>query len=141
MTHSDYDSPGTAHRDFRYLAPLVVMTALQAAGTSVCEPIHRFHLEIPSDTVGVVARALARLEAVTHTVEWGRTTLTMEGDIAAVKVHELQRLLPALSRGEGVLESIFDHYRAVRGEPPIRQRTDRDPLNRGEYLRQVLPRY
>jgi ribosomal protection tetracycline resistance protein len=56
-------------------------------------------------------------------------------------MNALQQMVPALTRGEGVMTSVFDHYRPIRGEPPRRPRTDRDPLNRGEYLRQVLPRF
>jgi ribosomal protection tetracycline resistance protein len=141
MTQSDYRPPGTSRRDFRYLTPLVLMSALQRAGTTVCEPVHRFHLEIPSDTFGVVSQALARLEASLHGITSQANASQLEGDIAAAKVHELQQLLPGLTRGEGVLASTFDHYQPIRGEPPSRPRTDRDPRNRGEYLRQVLPGY
>jgi len=141
MTHADYRPPGTGSRDFRYLTPLVAMRALQAAGTTVCEPVHRFQLEIPSETVGVVSQVLARLEAPVQEIATQRTSSHLEGDIAAARVHELQLLLPGLTRGEGVLASTFDHYRPIRGEPPSRPRTDRDPRNRGEYLRQVLPGY
>jgi ribosomal protection tetracycline resistance protein len=141
MTRSDYRPPGTGRRDFRYLTPLVVMSALEQAGTTVCEPVLHFHLEIPSDTFGAVSRVLARLEASLHGVTTQATSSRLEGDIAASKVHELQVLLPGLARGEGVLASTFDHYQPIRGEAPTRPRTNRDPRNRGEYLRQVLPGY
>ena len=131
---------GNGRQDFRYLTPLVLMSALQRAGTTVCEPVHRFHLEIPSDTFGAVSQVLARLEAPLHGITTQATSSQLEGDIAAAKVHELQLLLPGLTRGEGVLTSTFDHYQPIRGETPTRPRTDRDPRNRGEYLRQVLPR-
>ena len=37
----------------------------------------------------------------------------------AAKVHGADHRLPGLTRGEGVLESSFDHYELVRGEPPV----------------------
>ena len=83
---------------------------------------------------------LARLEASLHEVTT-QASSQLEGDIAAARVHELHQLLPGLTRGEGVLASTFDHYQPIRGETPTRPRTDRDPRNRGEYLRQVLPGY
>ena len=141
MTHSGYDPPGTGRRDFRYLTPLVLMSALERAGTTVCEPVHRFHLEIPSDTFGAVSQVLARHEAPLQGIETLATSSQLEGNIAAARVHELQQLLPGLTRGEGVLASTFDHYQPIRGDAPTRPRTDRDPRNRGEYLRRVLPRY
>jgi ribosomal protection tetracycline resistance protein len=52
-------------------------------------------------------------------------------------VHRLQQQLPSLTRGEGTLESAFDHYQLVRGEIPARPRSDHNPLNRKEYLLHV----
>jgi ribosomal protection tetracycline resistance protein len=64
----------------------------------------------------------------------------LEGDIPAAHIHELQQQLPALTRGEGVLESAFDHYKPIRGTVPTRSRSDHNPLNRKEYLLHVVRR-
>ena len=64
----------------------------------------------------------------------------LEGEIPAARVHELQQQLPALTRGEGVLESAFDRYQPVRGTIPTRPRTDHNPLDRKEYLLRVTRR-
>ena len=64
----------------------------------------------------------------------------LEGEIPAARVHELQQQLPALTRGEGVLESAFDRYQPVRGAIPTRPRTDHNPLDRKEYLLHVVRR-
>ena len=55
-------------------------------------------------------------------------------------VHALRQQIPPLTRGEGVMESSFDHYEPVRGPAPDRPRTDDNPLNREEYLRRVTRR-
>jgi ribosomal protection tetracycline resistance protein len=55
-------------------------------------------------------------------------------------VHELQRELPAVTRGDGVLECAFDHYQPVRGPVPTRPRTDHNPLDREQYLLHVMRR-
>jgi ribosomal protection tetracycline resistance protein len=148
MTHSGYSarqshahavfdkSMSSTAGDFRNLTPLVVMAALRAAGTVVHEPIHAFTAEVPPDTVPAVLPLLARLGAIPlATGPHG-----IDGEIPAVMVHELQRRLPALTRGEGVLDSSFDHYAPVRGKPPVRERTGPDPLDRKEYLLRVLRR-
>ncbi len=140
MTHSGYSSPGSTAADFRKLAPLVLMSALEQAGTVVCEPMHRFHLEIPADAFGAGAPVLARLRATPQTQEMRGSSYVIEGAIPAARVHELQQLVPGLSRGEGVLESAFDGYQPVDGTPPERPRTDNNPLNRSEYLQHVLRR-
>ena len=149
MTHSGYwprQSHAHAHfdksmsstaGDFRNLTPLVLMTALSEAGTQVYEPIHRFLLEIPADTLGTVLPLLAKLLAVPLEQAMRGSLSVVEGDVPAGVVHELQQRLPALTRGEGVLESAFDHYQQVRGEIPLRPRSDHNPLNRKEYLLRV----
>jgi ribosomal protection tetracycline resistance protein len=146
MTKCDYSvadgppsrrGPDSTPADFRKLTPLVVMGALQQAGTVVCEPIHRFHLGFPVDTLGPILPALARLHAVLEAPgvqgSWG----TLEGDIPAARMNELQRQLKGLTRGEGVLELVFDRYEPIREPAPTRPRTDNNPLNRKEYLRHV----
>jgi ribosomal protection tetracycline resistance protein len=149
MTHSGY-APRQSHahatfdksmsstaRDFRHLTPLVLMSALQQAGTTVHEPMHRFHLEVPADTYGAVLPVLSRLRAVPQAPLLNGTDHFLDGVVPAASVHRLEQLLPALTRGEGVLENEFDHYEPVTGPVPQRPRTDDDPLHRKEYLLRV----
>jgi ribosomal protection tetracycline resistance protein len=141
LTHSGYVSPGSTAGDFRKLTPLVLMEALKQAGTVVCEPIHRFHLEIPSDMFGTTVSALARLRAVPQTQEMRDSSYVLEGEVPATRVHELQQYLPALTRGEGLVECEFASYRPVHGgHAPTRPRTDYNPLNRKEYLLHLMRR-
>lgn len=140
MTHSGYWAPLSTAGDFRNLTPLVLMSALKQAGTTVHEPIHRFRLELPADLLGPVLPVLAQLRAVPGTPALHGSVYVLEGEIPAARVHELQQQLPALTRGEGVLESGFDCYRAIVGTPPNRPRTDRDPLDRKEYLLRTVRR-
>ncbi len=130
-------STAAAHRD---LAPLVLMAALKTAGTVVCEPIHRFALELPADTMAAILPVLARLGAGASTPTMHGALCQLEGEIRAARVHELQQALPALSRGEGVMEAGFDHYRPIRGPFPVRPRLGADPLDRKEYLRRLARR-
>jgi ribosomal protection tetracycline resistance protein len=152
MTHSGYyarqssahggfdKSMSSTAGDFRNLTPLVLMSALRRTGTTVYEPIHRFTLEIPTDTFGPILPALMRLRAVAQTSTMRGSSCVLDGEIPAARVHELQQQLPALTRGEGVLESAFDRHQPVRATIPTRPRSDHNPLNRKEYLLHVLRR-
>jgi ribosomal protection tetracycline resistance protein len=152
MTHSGYSarqshahavfdkSMSSTAGDFRLLTPLVLITALQQAGTTVHEPMHRFQLEIPTDTTRTVLAALSRLRAIPQVPALAAETSTLEGEIPAAAVYELEQQLPALTRGEGVLESAFERYQPVTGQVPDRPRTDHDPRNRREYLLHVQRR-
>jgi ribosomal protection tetracycline resistance protein len=115
LTESGYSAPGTTAKDFRLLAPIVLMRALERAGTVVCEPIHRFHLELPADRIGPTLSTLARLRAAPLMQDVRNSSCTLEGDIPAARVQELRLQLAELTRGEGVLECTFDRYQAATG--------------------------
>lgn len=140
MTQSGYYSPISTAGDFRNLTPLVALSALRRAGTVVYEPVHRFRLDVPADLLGAVLPVLARVRAVPHATVPDRDGYRLDGQIPAAGVPELERQLPSVTRGEGVLEAAFDHYAPVRGQPPTRPRSDHNPLDRAEYLLRVLRR-
>jgi ribosomal protection tetracycline resistance protein len=126
--------PLSTAADFRKLTPIVVMRALEAAGTLVCEPTVRVSLEIPTVTIGAVMPQLARLGAVVETPSLQGKLSTIEMVLPAARAHDLQRRLPGLTGGEGVLESSFAGYQPVSGDQPARRRTTANPLNLGEYM-------
>jgi ribosomal protection tetracycline resistance protein len=125
--------PLSTAADFRKLTPIVVMRALEQAGAVVCERIVRVSLEIPTDTIGAVLPALARLGAAVETPSLRGKLCTIESVLSAARAHDLQRRLPGLTRGEGVLESSYEGYEPVSGDQPTRSRTTANPLNLGEY--------
>jgi ribosomal protection tetracycline resistance protein len=140
-SHQGFDkSMSSTGADFRGLTPLVLMNALRNAGTTVYEPMHRFHLEVPADLLGPLLPALAKLQAIPYAPETAGSVCLLEGEVPAANVYELQQQLPGLTRGEGVLEYAFDHYQPVRGPSPERPRTDHNPLDRKEYLLRVQRR-
>jgi ribosomal protection tetracycline resistance protein len=129
--------PLSTPADFRNLTPMVLMQALDRAGTVVCEPTLRVSLETPAWALSGVLTALGRLgAAVKHQSARGDLT-TIETVVRAARVQDLRRQLPGLTAGEGVLESTFDGYRPVPGDPPTRKRTTADPRHRKEYLKSL----
>jgi ribosomal protection tetracycline resistance protein len=137
--HGTFDkSMSSTAGDFRALTPLVLMEALAKAGTEVCEPMHRFGLEVPSVLLGAILPVLATFRAVPGSTTVTGETATLEGMVPAARVHALGQRIPGLTGGEGVLESAFDHFAPVSGgEVPERARWDANPLDRKEYLMRV----
>jgi len=140
--HQGFDkSMSSTGADFRALTPLVLVEALRRAGSQVHEPMHRFRVEAPADTLGALLPVLAAVRAVPGTTETQGALCVLEGVVPAAQVHGLERQLPGLTRGEGEWESDFDHYAPVaHGTVPERARTDHNPLNRKEYLLNVTRR-
>ena len=126
--------PLSTPADFRKLTPLVLMQALERAGTVVCQPVARATLEIPTPALGAVLPALARLGAAVETPSPKGEVSFVEAVLPSARVHELQRQLPGLTGGEGALESRFSGYQPVSGHQPTRRRTTPNPLNLDEYM-------
>jgi len=117
--HARFDkSMSSTGADFRGVTPVVLMTALEQAGSHVLEPVQRFHLSVPAAAVGVVVPVLARLGGIPETQVITGSAAAVDGLIPAARVRGLEQQLPALTSGEGVLECVFDHYEQVRGPAP-----------------------
>ena len=136
LTESDFLRPiGSAPSDFRLLTPLVLMEALRKSDVVVCEPVSRFDMEIPAESLATVTSILGRLNAVLEASDWDGAVYRLGGHVRSADVYQLQRMLPPASRGEGTLETEMDGYEPVLREPvPTRPRTDLNPKNRKEYL-------
>ncbi len=125
--------------DFRNLAPVVVMAALERAGTRVCQPVDRFELDLPDSALSAVAALLGRLGAVTLASSWSTERTRLDGHLPSAHVPDLARALADLSGGEGVLITGLDHHTPVRddGPPPSRRRSGIDPRDRTTWFRDV----
>ncbi|MEU4389032.1 translation factor GTPase family protein [Promicromonospora sp. NPDC023805] len=130
MTHSGY-APRQSHMhqkfnkamsstgaDFRGLTPRVLAAAVRRAGTLVCEPVHRFVIEMPDDVVGSVTSLVGRLGGVPMESGVGGSgggvgVAVVRGEIPAGSVAALQRDLPGLTHGEGVCQTVHDRFEPV----------------------------
>ncbi|MDF8263593.1 elongation factor G [Luteipulveratus flavus] len=134
-SHGSFDaSMSSTAGDFRQLTPLVLMDALRGAGTVVCEPLHRFEVEIPEDCLGVTLALLSQVRAVPLGTRPRESSFLLCGDVPAAQVHALQQRLPSTTRGEGVLVTAFDRYEPARVEIADRARVQPNPLDRRGYL-------
>lgn len=137
LTEVGYSSVASTAGDFRKLTPLVLMQALSAAGTEVCEPIDQLELEIPEDTFGGVCGALTNARGAIQDAFTDGASYRIICEIPTVEIPAVEQQLPGLTRGEGGWVSTFARYEPVPGEAPIRARTGPNPLNRAHYLAEM----
>jgi ribosomal protection tetracycline resistance protein len=107
--------------DYRKVTPLVVEQALARARTVVCEPVLNVLLEVPTDDSAAVQRVVTRWGAELLSQTAADDLTRLEVRLVAARLHELQRQLPDLTGGEGILESAFDGYQPVHHRPPRRR--------------------
>ncbi|WP_151084438.1 elongation factor G [Nocardioides cynanchi] len=112
--------PTSTSLDYRKVAPVVARRALDRARTVVCEPVLRIRLEVPVETTPALQRLLGRWGAEQSDQSSSGSFAILEALLPAARLHELQRRLPDLTGGEGVLESAFAGYQPVPGRPPQR---------------------
>ena len=113
-------TPRTTAADFRKLTPLVLRKALSQAGTVICEPMASLRVEFPAARTRAVLSCLARLGADAETpLSHGELSI-VRTSLPSAKVGSLQRQLPGLTGGEGVIEAGFGGYRPVRRHLPLR---------------------
>ncbi len=124
MTRCDYSSPDgppssrgplSSPADFRKLTPLVLEQALDRAGVVVCEPMVRASIEVPTDNVGVVLAALARLGGRIEPPSTRGDLSVITTIVPADRLQHLQQQIPGLTGGEGVVESSFAGYEPITG--------------------------
>ena len=133
-----YASPTSTAGDFRKLTPVVVMQALLAAGTEVCEPVDRLELDVPEDTVGAVCSALIKARGTILDTTPEGAFHRVRCDIPSAELPGIEMLLPRLTRGEGGWESNFLRYTPVTGDVPTRERIGLSPINRDQYLSDIV---
>jgi ribosomal protection tetracycline resistance protein len=134
MTDCGYASPETSPSDFRRLTELVVTTALDRAGTWVCEPMADVSLEMPLSTGPAVLAGLGRLGGRVRGQFSANGMTYAEATMPVARVRTLQQQLPGLSAGEGVMRTRPGGYLPVGRDAPERARTRPSPLDREAWL-------
>ncbi|MEP6599985.1 MAG: GTP-binding protein [Actinomycetota bacterium] len=133
------NGPLSTAADFRKLTPIVLMAALDQAGTDVCAPLSRVRIEAPSSATAGLLTALRGLGADLGPPLVRVDDVVLEAVLRAVDVQALRRMLPGLTRGDGLLDAEPAGHRPVRGERPWRRRITVDPRDRKAYVAAVRP--
>ncbi|HRW40327.1 MAG TPA: GTP-binding protein [Microthrixaceae bacterium] len=139
LTRTGYASPISAAGDFRKATPLTLAAALSQARTEVCEPLEDFDIELPVATVAAVSAAIGQAGGVVAGQRAGvPDRLHLTGTVSTAQLIGLQKELPGLTRGEGVLTTTFHGYRPLRGKAPTRPHRQPDPYDRSAYMLYTL---
>jgi translation elongation factor EF-G len=102
----------------------VLAEALRRAGTQAYEPVHRFRVEAPADTLGALLPVPAALWAVPENTGIRGETCSVEGTVPAARLHEPAQRLPGLTRGRG---RDGERLRTLRGGHPRHGPVSDDP--------------
>lgn len=134
LTHTGYASPVSTAKDFRSLTPLVLMAALDQAGTEVYEPMNVIQFILPENSLSKVLSKLAALDGTYQEPAFHNGTVHVHGTIPVRTTDLLKAEVHSLTSGEGMLTVKPGGYTKVQAPFPVNTRRQVNPLNRGEYM-------
>jgi ribosomal protection tetracycline resistance protein len=137
LTHSGYASPISTAKDFRSLVPLVLMSALNKAGTNVYEPVNFTQLTLPEFSLSKVLSRLSVLGGTFQEPQSQKDIVYVNSTIPVRKSDLLESEFHSLTSGEGTITIKPGGYIKVDKNIPKNKRRQLNPLNRGEYLLQL----
>ncbi|MBD5560585.1 MAG: translational GTPase TypA [Clostridia bacterium] len=105
--------------EFQVGAPKVLYRTIDG---QMCEPIERLLVDVPSDAVGAVIEKLGRRKSeMVHMTPQGDSRMRLEFLIPARGLFGYRAEFLTDTRGEGILNTVFDSYAPYKGE--IERRT------------------
>lgn len=110
VTDSGYPPAGPRPVDVRNTVTDVLNQALERASTVVCEPVERFWIETPDDTVSSVLGLLGKHRAVPDAPHSNAGITVVTGTVPSAEVDVVRAGLSTAAHGEAVLESALHHY-------------------------------
>ncbi|MES1046161.1 tetracycline resistance protein [Bacillus obstructivus] len=141
LTHTGYASPVTTASDFRKLVPLVLMEALVKAGTDVYEPMNKFELSVPANSISQAMFKLSAIQAEFTEPFFRRDSYILKGTLPMAVTEKFKRNLYSFTEGEGIFIAKPYGYKKMVSDFPVRKRVDFNPLNRKDYLLHVMKAY
>ncbi|MBY0528750.1 MAG: TetM/TetW/TetO/TetS family tetracycline resistance ribosomal protection protein [Rhabdochlamydiaceae bacterium] len=128
--------PLSTASEFRKSAPLLLMQAIQQAGTCVCEPMAEFELEASSSMLSMLIVKLIESGAVIEDTKISQEIGVVMGRMPANRVHQLEKQLPGMTQGSALFFSRFAGYDPVKGKIPSRDIFDGSLIDRRKLRKQ-----
>ncbi|WP_040950387.1 GTP-binding protein [Gorillibacterium massiliense] len=124
--------------DFVVATPVAIMEGLQAAGTTLLEPLLSFRITVPEELGGKVMADLAQMRAEFSPPETAGDRMTVEGKIPVATSLDYSVKLSSQSKGRGTMVTSFWGYQpAPPGTDVSRPRIGVNPLDHSRYILSV----
>jgi ribosomal protection tetracycline resistance protein len=135
IANGNYCSVNSTPSDFRNLAPIVFMQALEKADTSLLWPMLKFRLKIPSFALGKTLSDLSQMNAKFNLPEQKSESYLICGIIPAETCQNYELKLKAFTEGKGIFSTQYSHYEnAPKDIKSERVKLKVDPLDEVLYL-------
>ena len=114
--------------DFRQAVYRGIRNALMGAQNVLLEPVCRFELRAPSESLGRVLSDLTRLRADADAPEFQGDDVLIRGEAPAARLNGYSEQLAALTHGRGAFAWRLDHYAPCEDAAAVIAERNYDPL-------------
>lgn len=129
--HEMHSRPG----DFILATPMGIMEGLRRAGTRLLEPIYRYHILAPEETLGSIAGDMNKMRGSIETPVFEEGMVRVSGWVPVATSHEYSIPFNSLTKGKGILRFQFAGYRECpEGEGKERPYKGVNPLHRSQWI-------
>ena len=113
--------------DFRQATYRAVRQGLMMAQSVLLEPVYRFRLELPQDTLGHALTDLQQMGASFGQPDFVENRAVLEGLVPVSEMGDYARQLSAFTRGEGSLSCLLEGYRPCHNTEQVLAERGYDP--------------
>ncbi len=129
--HEIHSRPG----DFILATPMGIMDGLKNCGTKLLEPIYRYHIMAPEDTLGIIAGDINSMRGTIESPDFEDDTVRISGLIPVANSHDYGIRLSSLTKGKGIIRFEFSGYNECPdGEGKERPFKGVNPLDRSQWI-------
>lgn len=128
-------NPGSTPAEFRDMTPMVVLEALNKAGTKLLWPLLNFDLKVPEVYYGKAVSDLLKMKAHFQDPDLSDEIVTITGSIPVETSRNYALELADYTGGKGMMSTTFSCYASSQsGEIKERKKMTPDPLDKALYI-------
>lgn len=129
--HEIHSRPG----DFILATPMGIMDGLMNAGTKLLEPVYRFHIIAPEESLGSIAGDINAMRGVIESPEFEDEMVKISGLVPVATSHNYGIRLSSITKGKGIIRFEFSGYQeCAEGEGKERPYKGVNPLDRSQWI-------
>lgn len=129
--HEVHSRPG----DFILATPMGIMDGLKNAGTKLLEPVFRFFITAPEESLGSIASDINGMRGTIESPKFEDDIVKVSGLVPVASSHDYGIRLSSITKGKGIIRFEFSGYQECpEGEGKERPYKGVHPLDRSQWI-------
>lgn len=129
-----FDSMGSSPKDFNICIPLALMRAIEDSKTKILEPISRFSICVPNETLNNVIQTISSRQATFEIQKQDEKNAIIEGEGPTKNMLDYPLELTKITSGLGIYSSYISKYETARNQDISKDYIGADPRNEVKFV-------